>query len=382
MGGRRRKTKAFFVVAAAVSVVAGAAGASDLRLSLVSAPAQPEAGRPVSILVAARRAGKPVERARVVVWIERVRVRRSLGTRAEPKGRYRAQISFPSPGRWSLGAGVGRMRTRFRSIQVRRAAEPVAFVWPTSIDLESNRSLLLVENAVGRVIRVDPVAGKTAPVASSITRAYAVARIGSGTILVSAGNSLRRIDETGASTIVAEADADIGPIAIGRNGDVDYATATRDFRLSGGVGQPVLIAGTGVEGGRGDGGPATSAQISGPHGLAVAANGAVLVCDTGNGRIRRIDPASGVITPFAELGAPRGIDVAADGSIYVVDATARRVVHLSLTGSRLGFVGRVFTDPYDVEVAPDGVVYVLDTGAAGRLYSIARDGTVAAVSRR
>jgi serine/threonine-protein kinase len=96
-----------------------------------------------------------------------------------------------------------------------------------------------------------------------------------------------------------------------------------------------------VEGGRGDGGPATSAEISGPHGLAVAADGSVLVCDTANGRIRRIDPLSEVITAFAEVGSPRGIDVAADGSIFV-----------------------------------------LDTGVAGRLYRLARDGTLATVSRR
>lgn len=119
-----------------------------------------------------------------------------------------------------------------------------------------------------------------------------------------------------------------------------------------------------------------------PPSLAVAADGSVLACDTGNGRIRRIDPVSGVITAFAEVGTPRGIDIAVDGSIYVVDATARRVVHLSPTGSRLGFVGPAFGDPYDVEVGTDGDVYVLDTGVAGRLSRLAPDGTVTTVSRR
>jgi sugar lactone lactonase YvrE len=353
------------VLVAALVLVACAAGASGLRLSLVNGPARAEVGRPVAAVVAATRAGKPVERGRVVVWIEQGRVRRSFATRAEPKGRYRAQIAFPSAGRWSFGARVGATRMRFRSVQVRRRATPLTFAWPTSIEVESSRSLLLVENGVGRVIRVDPGTGKTMRVAS-IERAYAVARTTAGSILVSAANTLRRIDDP---TPLAEADADIGPIAIGPKGDVYYATATRVFRLSGGSRQPVVVAGT-------------EAKLSGPHGLAVAADGAVLVCDTGNGRILRIDPASGAITPFTELGAPRGIDVAADGSLYVVAATARRVVHLSPTGSRLGIVGPTFGDPYDVEVAPDGVVYVLDTAAAGHLYRVNPNGTARVVSRR
>jgi streptogramin lyase len=248
------------------------------------------------------------------------------------------------------------------------AATPLTFVWPTSIELQPDGSLLLVENGVGRVVRIDPVTGKMTPVASSLARAYAVARTPSGRILVSAGKTVRRLNAAGAATIVAEAEADIGPIAIARNGDVYYTTGTRLYRLAGGTGPPLRIAGT--------------VQFSGPHGLAVATDGTVLVSDTGNGRIRRIDPTNGLITTFAALRAPRGIDVATDGSIYVVDATAHRVVHLSASGRGLGFVGPVFKDPYDVQVARDGVVYVIDTAAAGRLRRVGRDGTMTTVSRR
>src|SRR5207244_12795364 len=55
------------------------------------------------------------------------------------------------------------------------------------------------------------------------------------------------------------------------------------------------VAGTGVAGFRGDGGPAATAQLGFPAGLAIDRSGAVLVADSQNHRIRRIVPG-GVIT--------------------------------------------------------------------------------------
>jgi hypothetical protein len=76
------------------------------------------------------------------------------------------------------------------------------------------------------------------------------------------------------------------------------------------------------------------------------------------------------------------MDVAADGTIYVIGGREQRVVHLSPSGARIGFVGPAFGLPYDVEVADDGVVYVLEAAPFARLRRIARDGTVTTVSGR
>jgi len=240
----------------------------------------------------------------------------------------------------------------------------------------------LVENNPGRVLRLDPASGRITVLVPAAVKPYAAVRAASGSVFFTADNELRRLDPNGTLTTVATVDAQIGPVAAAANGDVYFATGTQIFRLAGGAGTPARIAGTGVEGGGGDGGPAANAQLSSPHGLSVAADGAVLVCDTGNHRIRRIDPATGLITALAQVGSPRGIDIAADGTIYVVDSVEKRLLRLSPSGARIGFRGLAFGDPYDVEVADAGVAYVLEAGPTGRVRRVAADGTVTTVSRR
>jgi sugar lactone lactonase YvrE len=63
-----------------------------------------------------------------------------------------------------------------------------------------------------------------------------------------------------------------------------------------------VLAGTGKKGDTGDGGPATLATFNGMHSLAVTPDGVLYVADTWNNRVRRIDPKTGNITPFAGTG--------------------------------------------------------------------------------
>jgi hypothetical protein len=46
------------------------------------------------------------------------------------------------------------------------------------------------------------------------------------------------------------------------------------------------VAGTGIAGYKGDGGPATSAQLNNPQGVSVDATGRVVIADTANNVIR------------------------------------------------------------------------------------------------
>jgi DNA-binding beta-propeller fold protein YncE len=63
------------------------------------------------------------------------------------------------------------------------------------------------------------------------------------------------------------------------------------------------IAGTGEEGFAGDGGPATRARMNQPYGIVIDRAGNIYVADRLNGRVRRIDGASGVITTLAGNGS-------------------------------------------------------------------------------
>jgi streptogramin lyase len=249
-----------------------------------------------------------------------------------------------------------------------RPAPPVTFTEPTSIELEPDGSLLLVENNPGRLLRVDPATGRVTVLVASLDHPYAVVRVPSGTIFLTVGNRLERLDATGGQTTVATMANGIGPIAVAPDGDVYLTDGHGVFRLAGGAGPPVPIAG--------------GAEFFQAHGLAVAPDGAVLVGDTAANRIAQIDPATDAVTTLGLVGAPRGVDVAADGTVLAVDSATGFVDRLSASGAPLGTLGPPFLEPYDLQAAPGGVVYLLEAGPIGYIRRIAPDGTVTTVSRR
>jgi len=109
-----------------------------------------------------------------------------------------------------------------------------------------------------------------------------------------------------------------------------------------------VIAGTGTKGYSGDGGPATAATFNGIHNLAVAPDGDLLLADSFNHSLRRIDATSGIIEAvagngnkgFAGDGGPAAqaqfstlIQIALDPSgkqLLIADIGNRRVRRLDL----------------------------------------------------
>jgi sugar lactone lactonase YvrE len=74
-------------------------------------------------------------------------------------------------------------------------------------------------------------------------------------------------------------------------------------KITAATGIITTVAGTGLSGSSGDGGPATAATLNQPQGVTVDGNGNLYIADTANHRIRRVD-STGAITTIAGNGAP------------------------------------------------------------------------------
>ena len=128
-------------------------------------------------------------------------------------------------------------------------------------------------------------------------------------------------------------------IAVDAGGNLYIADGT--IRKVDAAGIITTVAGNGAMGPgySGDGGPATSAQLSDPHGVAVDAVGNMYISDTGNNSIRKVN-TNGIITTVVGNGTsyvgvlnhPLGITVDADGNLYIADTYNNVVRRLSPTG--------------------------------------------------
>ena len=79
-----------------------------------------------------------------------------------------------------------------------------------------------------------------------------------------------------------------------------------------------------------------AAALDTPAGVAVDVAGNVYLADAHNGRVRRVDAASGVITTVAVAGLPQGLVVAADGSLVFADKRTGRVLRVGVGGAITG----------------------------------------------
>ena len=87
--------------------------------------------------------------------------------------------------------------------------------------------------------------------------------------------------------------------------NVYFADSNSVVRMVDSAGIIHTVAGNGTEGFGGDGGAATSAQLSSPQGIAIDSNGNLYIADASNNRVRKVDP-TGVITTFAGNGNNSG----------------------------------------------------------------------------
>jgi sugar lactone lactonase YvrE len=143
-----------------------------------------------------------------------------------------------------------------------------------------------------------------------------------------------------------------GGLAVDSSGNIfipDSGT-NRVRRLDAMTGIITTVAGNGFLGFSGDGGLATSAELNHPIDVAVDSSGNLFIADEWNSLIRRVDAAAGIITTVAgngtqgyggdrgpatsaSLNIPRGVAVDSSGNLFIGDSQNYRVRKVDTTGT-------------------------------------------------
>ena len=254
---------------------------------------------------------------------------------------------------------------------------------PHGVAVDSAGNLFIADAGNHRIRRVDP-SGTITTVAGSGTLGYGgdgrpagtaflnnprgVAVDSAGNLFIAdAGNHrIRRVDPSGTITTIAgtgepgysggggpAVQAQLaGPrgLVVDSAGNLFIAdTGNYRIRRVDPSGTITTIAGTGESGYSGDGGPAARAQLALAYGVAVDSAGNLYITDTGNYRIRRVDP-SGIITTIAGTGEygysgdnhqairarlrwPTGVAVDSTGNLYIADFSDARIRRVDASGT-------------------------------------------------
>ena len=170
------------------------------------------------------------------------------------------------------------------------------------------------------------------------------------------------------------------------------------------------LAGDGRQGLFGDGGSAGAASFYSPAGVAVASNGDYYIADYGNSSIRKV--SQGRISTFAGsssasadfggdggpaasalLNLPKGVAVDASGNVYIADSGNNRIRKVDTAGkiatvagggtTSLGDLGQAtrarLSNPQSVAVDAAGNIYIADTGQ-NRIRKVDANGIITTIA--
>jgi sugar lactone lactonase YvrE len=246
---------------------------------------------------------------------------------------------------------------------------------PYGVIVGADEALYFCEVDTGRTRRVDLATNRLTTIAGNGEKAYAGDGGPAHAASFSAPHEIR-FDGSG-NLYVVERDAHVVR------------------RIDAGTGMVSTVAGTGVPGFSGDGGPADRAQLRQPHSIAFDATGDLLICDIGNSRIRAVDLRSGTIRTYAGTGdrsptptdaplsgtplqGPRSLDTDGSGNVYLVLREGNAVFRIERRAGRLvriagaGITGHAgdggpaieatFSGPKGIAYsAADRSLYIVDT---------------------
>ena len=237
-----------------------------------------------------------------------------------------------------------------------------------------------------------------------------IRKIAGGNISTIAGNGLANFGGDNGAATSAQLSAPDG-VAVDNAGNVYISDLLNNrVRMVSPSGIITTYAGNGLSGFSGDGGPATSAALSQPAGLAVDASGNLYIADSNNSVVRKVTPV-GIISTVAGTGgsqgysgdggaatsakmmAPSGIALDSAGNLYIADfygwirkVTSSTGVISTIAGNgSVGYSGdggpataAQFYYPVSVALDLSGNVYVADSNnGAVRMIS---NGTISTVA--
>ncbi|MBL9017869.1 MAG: hypothetical protein JNL83_27025 [Myxococcales bacterium] len=199
------------------------------------------------------------------------------------------------------------------------------FRQPKGLERDAAGNLYILDQANFRVRKIDKATGMISTIA---------------------GNGMQGYEGDGGMAVMAKLNFEAGSnpepsggLAV-RDGKV-YVADTLSNRIrvvDTQTGMIELFAGTGVEGGAGDGGPALAAQLAHPRDMEFGPDGNLYVADTDNNRIRMIDMTTRTITTVAGSGE-LGLDPTDD-----LPATQMKLKR-----------------PFNIDFDPAGNLFIADT---------------------
>ena len=210
----------------------------------------------------------------------------------------------------------------------------------------------------------------------------------SGIISTFAGNGLFGYSGDGGPATAAEIGSGYR-VAIDNSNNVYICDqADNCIRKVNGAGIISTVAGNGASGFAGDGGPATAAELNNPYGMTVDGIGNIYITDGGNERVRMVN-TSGVINTIAgngiggfygdggpataaEFQGPFGVAVDPLGNVFIDDQGNQRIRMVNPLGGISTFAGNGFAG-YSGDGGPATAAEIygawdVSTDASGNIY--------------
>jgi sugar lactone lactonase YvrE len=162
-----------------------------------------------------------------------------------------------------------------------------------------------------------------------------------GNISAFAGTGVQGYSGDGGAATSAQLNF-LGGLAIDDSGNVYVADASnsvvRKINRSGII---TTIAGNGTSGYSGDGGPAISAQLGVPSGIALDHDGCVFIVDMQFGCLRKVDGAGiiSTIIPVSQLLSPTSVVLDSKSNLFICNTAAQQIIKSDTIGNYIVYAG-------------------------------------------